>query len=167
MRAWTRLLLAVASAAVPVALAASFGASCSTGSLGVDACRQIEEARCGLAPACTPGFDVDRCQRYYRDECLNGIQNATSPVDPGTLAPACIDALNSVAGCLDASTSSAACEALVPDASCYEVDAAATVCNVILACPEALAACAFVGTEVPDAGIDVTDASDDGDAASE
>ena len=59
--------------------------------------------------------------------------------------------------------------ALVPDASCTEVSPSdPTACNLIIHCPEAIAACSFVATPA-DAGVDtaVEAATDAGDAATE
>ena len=50
---------------------------CGTDAVGVDACRQIEEARCDAAPACTGDDDtfgirteeqVRNCKALYRDQ---------------------------------------------------------------------------------------------------
>jgi hypothetical protein len=83
------LMMAVASAT-----------DCGTSATGVDACRQIEGARCRRAPACgiplqppyhTTGSDVDACIRFYDLACLHGL--AVS--DPGTAAvQACAAAIN-------------------------------------------------------------------------
>jgi hypothetical protein len=75
--------------------------ACGTDAVGVETCRQIEEARCRQAPNC-PDIDlsvpkhrdpnVDACIRYYRDACLHGL---AAPADPGAVATkACIDAIN-------------------------------------------------------------------------
>jgi hypothetical protein len=160
-----RLILAAALAALPAGFAL---ASCATDAQGVDACRKIEEARCQVAPLCSPGFDVDRCTRFYRDQCLVGIQNTTNTTDPNTLAQPCVDAINAAAACATADGGATVCPGadLVPDASCTEVSPSdPTACNVILFCPEVLAACAF--TALPaDAGTD-TSVAEAGDAASD
>jgi hypothetical protein len=84
-----------------VALAAAMvaGAGCGTSAVGVDACKQIEGARCRRAPACgvsleppysTNGSDVDECIRYYDVACLHGLAVA----DPGAAAvSACVAAI--------------------------------------------------------------------------
>jgi hypothetical protein len=81
-----------------VALAhGSYG--CGTDAIGVDACRQIQQARCRQAPSCgiqppyhTSGTDLDACIRYYNDACLHGLPIST---DPGPQSVnACVDAIN-------------------------------------------------------------------------
>ena len=120
-------------------LAGTVAASgCGTDAVGVDACRQIEEARCKQAPACgiliepphfTSGSTVDACIRYYDDACLHGLAVG----DPGpTDVNACVAAINGDSmkkdGCSIVSepqTDTAACGWLVPPASSTS-DAAAT-----------------------------------------
>jgi hypothetical protein len=64
--------------------------ACGTDAVGVQTCRQIEQARCEQAPACgipleppfhTSGSDVDACIRFYDDACLHGL----SVSDPGPI----------------------------------------------------------------------------------
>lgn len=76
-------------------------AGCGTDAVGVQACRQIQEARCRQAPACgipleppyhANGSDVDGCIRFYNDQCLHGLANGN---DPGPIAVnACVAAIN-------------------------------------------------------------------------
>lgn len=165
MRLVARILLAAALAALPLGVAV---VSCGTDAVGIDACRKIETARCNLAPQCSPGFDVDRCTRFYKDECLVGVENVVKvdggdPFDPNPLAQACVDALNALAACVDAGAAPCPGADLVPDASCGTADAPATACNIILVCPEILSACSFVAAPV-DAGAAPTDAGSDADA---
>jgi len=108
----------VATSAAALALAA---AACGTDATGVDACRQIEEARCRQAPACgvrleppyrTSGDDVDACIRFYDTACLHGLE---AP-DPGTTAvQACVKAIQAN-GCavVLSPQSDPACAWLVP-----------------------------------------------------
>jgi hypothetical protein len=96
MRRW---LLGI-FAAIPPVLAV---VACGTDAVGVEACRQIEEARCKMAPNCgvdltkpvhrdSPRTDIDACIRFYRDQCLHGL---TTPSDPGQVAVTqCVDAIN-------------------------------------------------------------------------
>ena len=78
--------------------------ACGTDAVGVETCRQVEEARCRQAPKCpeidlanpkhrgAPQTDVDACIRFYHDACLHGLATNT---DPGALArQQCIDAIN-------------------------------------------------------------------------
>jgi hypothetical protein len=58
-------------------------AACGTDPQGVDACREIEQARCRRAPSCPelgiPADQVTACIEFTRDQCLHGL--ATN--DPG------------------------------------------------------------------------------------
>jgi hypothetical protein len=94
------ILRALAPALAGVLVMAS---GCATGADGVDACKQIEEARCKLAPACgialqppysTAGTDVDACIRYYDIACLHGLEVG----NPGTTTVnACVAAITDCA----------------------------------------------------------------------
>jgi hypothetical protein len=77
-RAW----LGVAVAAV-LTWGILVGAACSNGANGVDACRQLETARCQRAMSCgidiqsfpvaTSGDPVEACELFYDDACLHGL----------------------------------------------------------------------------------------------
>lgn len=107
-------IAAPAFAGVLVAVAA-----CGNGADGVDACKQIEEARCKLAPACgitlqppyhTAGTDVDACIRYYNIACLHGLEVG----NPGpTAVNACVAAITDCATA-SAPQTNPACAWLVP-----------------------------------------------------
>ena len=171
MRLLARILVAAAVAALPASIALL---SCGTDAVGVDACRKIETARCDVAPACTPGFDVNRCNLFYRDECLNGIADTTPDADPSAAAPACVQAIDQVAACIDSGAPGCLAGLVVADAGCSTWDTKQSLgCNLILNCPQNLAACYFLapasssdaGT-VADAATPPSDAGDGGDAAS-
>jgi hypothetical protein len=127
---------------VAIALLVS-AAGCSTDAVGVDACRQIEAARCQQAPACaipleppyhTAGDDIGACIRFYNVSCLHGLALAS---DPGAKAVnACVDAIEH------------------------------NGCSVVAA-PESDPACAWLVPAAPatDAAPDAEDASDDGELA--
>lgn len=86
-----------------LAAGAIIATACGNDAVGVEACRQIEEARCKRGPQCgidmsipvhrgTPSHDVDACIRYYRDACLHGL---ATDKEPGAVqVQACIDAIN-------------------------------------------------------------------------
>ncbi len=93
-----------------VAIGAAVGAivvACGTDAVGVDACRQIEEARCNQAPHCSaislaeplhPGGsseDVAACIRFYDDACQHGLANGVAPGQPAVTA--CVAAINNEA----------------------------------------------------------------------
>ena len=161
MRPLARLLLAAALAAIPIGLAL---ASCGSDADGVAACRQIEAARCDLAPACSPGFDVASCTLFYRDACLVGIANADAGDVTSDIAP-CIAALKAC-GTADGSADLGCPGQLLYDGATCLADGGteipATPCNIIMVCPEVLASCHFVAA-LPDAGADAdaADATDD------
>ncbi len=93
-----RVLLLVVAASLVV------GAACGTDPVGVEACRQIERARCESAFGCgidlakpvhrgsTPSLDVGACKRYYEDACLHGL---VAREDPGAVkVQDCVNAIN-------------------------------------------------------------------------
>ena len=107
-------------------------AACGTDSVGVDACRRVEEARRKRAPSCNvsltvpphegaPGSDVDACVLYYRDACLHGLSRTVDPSNAEV--DACI-----------ARIENGTCEATVTPALTNE--------------------CAWLGTELGDASTD-------------
>ncbi len=110
------LALAVAAATAPLA------AACGTDAVGVDACRQIEDARCQQAPSCNislqppyhqAGSDVDACIRYYDTACLHGLASGN---DPGqTAVNTCVQAIQT-GGCavVEAPETDPACSFLIP-----------------------------------------------------
>ncbi len=80
--------------------ALSILAACGTSAVDVDACRQIEAARCQRAPSCnisvepphrTSGSDIDGCIRFYNDACLHGLVAGNAPGPPALSA--CIAAI--------------------------------------------------------------------------
>lgn len=73
--------------------------ACGTDAVGVDACREIEAARCKRAAECGLPLDSPRpatdpaaaCERFYVDACLHGIQSGVEPTVPQRKA--CVDAV--------------------------------------------------------------------------
>ena len=92
-------VLGRSGAGLIAAIALGVLAACGTDAVGVDACRQIQEARCRQAPACnisleppyhSTGSDVDECIRLEDVACLHGLEVA----DPGPIAvSACVTAI--------------------------------------------------------------------------
>ncbi len=107
MRRRVLFALAVIAAAVVAGVVA-----CGQGAVGVDACNQIETARCQWIEQCfadagefyglpTPRSNstsyVDDCVRYYKDACLHGI---VSNVQPSTAqVSSCVSAINAATDC--------------------------------------------------------------------
>lgn len=100
--------------------------ACGNEPVGVEACRQIEGARCENARSCgislttpvhhgdSPSQDVGACKRFYRDACLHGF---VAKVDPGAVAvQGCIEAINSTMDCevVKAPEKHPACAFLIP-----------------------------------------------------
>lgn len=92
-----------ALSATLLAAATSFSlvtaAGCGTAAVGIDDCRDIEQARCRAAATCGMISDVDACERYYRDHCLHGL-----PVKPpaGDSVPSCVEVIKAAGRCAEA-----------------------------------------------------------------
>ena len=118
---------------------------CGTSAVGIDECRDIEQARCAAGKPCGIVEDVDACERYARDHCLHGLA-ATPPAGA------------SVASCVDVIKAAGACAKGDPEALLSDCDPAvsagrtslSTACDVVLH-PERVAECSFL-TDVPDEG---------------
>ncbi|UQA56425.1 hypothetical protein [Polyangium aurulentum] len=131
--------MVVAGLALP-----AFGAltSCGSDAAGIEACRQIESARCEAMQACGLSADAAAsCSSFYHDQCLHGVENPNA--DPSTAQiEACIAAVRAAADCARAGAANmAACPAapLSPSA-----DPGLAPCNVIGENAHLLSACAFV-----------------------
>ena len=84
----TLVFLATGAGLLAIAIA---GAACGTDAVGIEACQKVERVRCESAQACnidltrpvhsgdTPSKNVGACIRYYDDQCLHGLVNATEP----------------------------------------------------------------------------------------
>jgi hypothetical protein len=86
-------------AAVCGALALSAGIGCGPTASGVDACKQVEEARCQRAAVCgisteppysTNETPADACIRFYDVACMHG---SSVPVPPAAQVTACVIAI--------------------------------------------------------------------------
>jgi hypothetical protein len=151
----------LASLALSSALGVALLGACGTDASGIDACRQIETARCQQAPSCVGqtistacnggqnvldlavpvhrDSDVSSCIRYYQDACLHGLNGGTPP-SPGQLQN-CVNAINAAPSNGDCTT---------------------------VACPETNAACGFlIPTPPVDAGVDAPAAVDANDGAAD
>jgi hypothetical protein len=109
--------------------AASIAVACSNDAVGVDACRQVEAARCHNAAACndagqfdlgypvhrgSPTTDVEACIRFYDDACLHGL---VTTVEPGTPAvQQCVAAINASCNAVINPENDPACAWLIPPA---------------------------------------------------
>jgi hypothetical protein len=123
-------------------------ASCGTSAVGVDDCRDIEQARCRASASCLDADgvpliqDVPACERYYRDHCLHGF--AVKP-------PAGAD----VSGCVQVIEKAGRCAQEDPDSrlACTETASSqragfTKACDVVTH-PERATECAFL-LDTPD-----------------
>lgn len=118
---------------------------CGTSAVGVDECRDIEQARCRVGKPCGIANDVEACERYYRDHCLHGL--AAAP-PAGASVAACVDVIEAAGACAkeDAEASLEDC-AGAPEARL----GLQTACDVVLH-PERAAECAFLTNVPPEEG---------------
>jgi hypothetical protein len=115
---------------------------CGTSAVGVDDCRDIENARCEAGAPCGLLDDVEACKRYYRDHCLHGL--ATAP-PAGASVASCVQVIEAAGACAKSDPEALLedCEAGVPEAR----SGLSTACDVVLH-PERAAECSFL-TDVP------------------
>ena len=114
---------------------------CGTDAVGIDACRDIETARCDAAQYCGRIDDVEACQRFYRDHCLHGLaEGVETPPD------------DAVADCVAAIQRAGECAKDNPLAKLDDCSPPVTrdgrgakyACQIILA-PEWSSECSFLG----------------------
>lgn len=103
--------LVVVLVALGVALAFAF--ACGQAAVGVDACNQIEHARCQWIVQCYPdatdfglptrrsesdaSSPVDDCYRYYNDACQHGLVTTVAPAS--SQVSLCVSAINAATDC--------------------------------------------------------------------
>jgi hypothetical protein len=121
--------------------------SCGTNAVGVDDCRDIEQARCKAALPCGIVDDVDACDRYYRDHCLHGL--ATKP-PAGASVSACVQVIQAAGRCAKggADTALSDCSEDVPKPE----PGLSKACDVV-AHPERASECSFLLDEPPLTGV--------------
>ncbi len=132
-----RLLSAtLLSAASAFGLVAASG--CGTEAVGVDACRDIELARCDAGPHCGLIEDAAACRRFYRDHCLHGL---AAPAARGASVAACVNVIKAAGRCAaeDAESSLAACSEPVTSPQ----PGLQRACDVV-SHPERASECAFL-----------------------
>lgn len=116
------------------------GAACGTKAEGVEECRRIELARCQAAEPCgllrtAPFTDVPSCERFYRDQCLHGIQNGVLPGGPEV--DACVATIQRAGECAVKSGKNSSI------ADCPGLGGDRGACAVVRA-PELHTSCAFL-----------------------
>ena len=133
---------------------------CGTDAVAVDACREVELARCEAGVACGLIEDVVACERGIETRCLHGVATETGP---GRVSlQRCGDAIRAAGECaerLDEEASPCECRELPTPSTLAE-----TVCDLVLE-PERLAECRFLlgddADEVPDDACETPDAGPD------
>ena len=143
MRYFRSLSAMLLSAAMSFSLVT---ASCGTNAVGVDACRDIEQARCRADLPCGVVTDVKACERYYRDHCLHGL--AAKPPGGGAVG-ACVAVIEAAGRCAEADPQTALgdCEEAVTDPK----RGLKTACDVV-AHPELATECIFLLDTPPPEG---------------
>lgn len=90
-------------------MAAWWAPGCGTDAVGIEACRQVEAARCEVAPVCVGFADapaieteqqVQNCREFYRDHCLLGLENIEADAGQGEI-DSCVKAIRATADCQD------------------------------------------------------------------
>ncbi len=135
-------------------------AGCGTDAVGVDECRDIEEARCEAGAFCDVVEDVAACKRFYRDQCLHGLAAKDRPGAPQLKA--CLNTIKLAGECAKGGIENLAdCPVPTPSAKTIHTK----VYDVVLS-PQDAAECEFlaepVELPVPDAAAEAAP----GDAAS-
>jgi hypothetical protein len=141
----------------------SASSSCGTSAVGVDDCRDIEQARCRAGKTCGIVDDVPACERFYRDHCLHGL--ATKP-PAGASAAACVQVIEAAGRCAANGADGTATE--LPD--CPEEVTAQHLdfkkaCDVVKH-PEKANECSFL-TDTPDTNDGVAGQGAGGNAGSD
>lgn len=130
---------------------------CDNGAVGVDACREIEFARCGAVAGCPNSpveteEDVEHCKLHYRDQCLFGMPDGINPDQPAVTG--CVTALQLARRCWDGGQNLGDCiaAAAVDGAPAPTlvggVDPTLTGCDAIMF-PQILEACSFLEPPEP------------------
>lgn len=158
-------VLSVASCALLSAVCAFTlvsASGCGPDAKGVEACREIEQARCTAAKNCGIVDDVEECQRFYRDQCLHGMAVATPS---SVVVRECVAVIRSAGVCAAEAEGSEtpldSCSAGTPTLD--DAPGAETACDIVKA-PEKALACAFLAPD-QDAGTGGGDSGGGGGAA--
>jgi hypothetical protein len=120
---------------------------CRTKAVGINDCREIEEARCEAAVHCgdqIPVDDVEACKRFYRDQCLHGLAIDDDP--SSSAVRACVAAITSAGNCAKndgADTRIEDCADAPELMQGFDAERLETACDVIER-PQYTAACFFL-----------------------
>jgi hypothetical protein len=137
-RPWLRDLCLGLSAAFVGFVATAGG--CSTGAVGVEACRDIELARCEAAQYCGRIDDVAACRRFYNNHCLHGLADGVEQPAPEEV-DACVKTIENAGKCAknDPLATLEECPDVTSDAR-----GATRACEIVLL-PEWSIECSFLG----------------------
>jgi hypothetical protein len=129
-------VIATAMASTAVAVSMLAANACGPDSVGIDDCRDIEQARCEAAEPCGIVDDVAACKRFYRDHCLHGLALEEKPGE--NKVTQCVRAIEQAGACArqGAEQTPAACQLQI-------AAPVATVCDAISE-PETLQSCQFL-----------------------
>ncbi len=144
---------AVLSSVVSFLVASASG--CGSDAVGVDACRDIERARCEAGDHCGFVEDVDECKRFYRDHCLHGLKSGK---EPGDIAlDECVKSIEKAGACAkEGKTELALCDG-------WNVATELTTPCDVVKFPQQIKTCEFLGAPV-EAGVPTPDSASDAPA---
>jgi hypothetical protein len=153
-----RFLARALPCAAAFALLVVIGQGCSVDQIALQGCRDIEDARCEVAQPCANLSvpDPEACKRFYRDQCLHGMEIAADPGQP--TVDKCVSAIRAAGACASSGHASDV-------GGCEVATTSPTSACGIIANPELATDCAWLIPPAPaptvtDAGVDA-DATDD------
>ncbi len=127
---------------------------CGTDAVGIDACREVEFARCEAAVDCGLIDDAEQCKRFYRDHCLHGVKLEEAP--SSVAVDDCVETIQRAGRCARQEGPKTAPDACGRDE--LAESNARQVCDIVQE-PQRAPDCAFLDVELepepepePDAG---------------
>jgi hypothetical protein len=130
------VLRLAATSALFACAAAMLAGACGADAVGIDHCRDIEQARCEAAEPCGDIDDVAACRRFYRDHCMHGLAVEDSPSK--IRVQACVSSLEAAGRCARDQISTASdCPELATETGI------GSVCEAVRE-PQKLSTCSFL-----------------------
>ncbi len=141
----------LAAGTLACALLALGAGGCGTGAVGVDKCRDIEQARCSAAAYCGllggAFSDVSECKRYYRDQCLHGMAHG----EPSTTkVTECVKTIQLAGACAKKNGADAKLSSCATPPSA-QPNGLTTACAIVET-PQQTDECGFLSAVPPEAG---------------